>query len=191
MRGLTSSFRDRFSPDGRKLAVVDRSRSGNTLRVFDATTGEIVLTRALPGSPLPTFALRYSPDGMLLALGTDEASRSPEIKVLDASDGRELKSLTGHRFTIVDLAFSPDGRRLASAAMALGAGTRGVDSEVKLWDLATGRDLLTFAAGINPKLAFSPDGFRLSCISDVATKVAEVQIWDATPLPDDPSDPQP
>ena len=60
------------------------------------------------------------------------------IKVLDAASGQERLSFAGHRYMIGKLAFSPDGRRLASLAsfpMQVG--------EVKLWDLAGGRELLT------------------------------------------------
>ena len=64
------------------------------------------------------------------------------------------------------LAFSADGRRLATAA------ARGstFDCEVKLWDLASGRDLVTWApSGGRPvDLAFDPDGHRLRVLlSDV------------------------
>jgi WD40 repeat protein len=70
------------------------------------------------------------------------------------------------------VAFSPDGKRLAS--------TWG--STVKVWDAQTGQETLTLKghpAGFSG-VAFSPDGHRLAAGSYDGT----VRIWDATPLPE-------
>ena len=88
----------------------------------------------------------------------------------------------GHRYPVQALAFSPDGRRLASSA----AFEARDDAEVKLWDVITGRALLTLpATGWSGPggLAFTPDGHRLSVISMVGpNRIATVQVWDATPV---------
>ena len=81
------------------------------------------------------------------------------VKVLDAASGKEKLSLAGHRDQVYGLTFSPDGRRLASAGYVRN------ESEVKLWDVAGGRDLLTLPAIGYGNLMFHPDGFRLSYVS--------------------------
>ena len=61
-----------------------------------------------------------------------------------------------------------------------------------MWDLAGGAELLTLEGKnrgsiFNDSLAFSPDGHRLHYIPGGRGRDAEVQVWDATPMPDEPA----
>ena len=80
----------------------------------------------------------------------------------------ELVVQTGHSSSISEVAFSPNGKLLASGSN---------DNTVKLWDVATGRELRTFTGhskGVGA-VAFSPDGRLLASGSDDKT----VRLWDA------------
>ena len=79
------------------------------------------------------------------------------MKVWDAQTGQELLTLKGHTGMAPSVAFSPDGKRLASS---LAGGHR----RVKVWDAQTGQELLTLKGhtGRVRSVAFSPDGKRLA-----------------------------
>jgi WD40 repeat protein len=90
------------------------------------------------------------------------------VKVWDAGSGHELLTLMGHTGPVNSVAFSPDGKRLASASS---------DQTVKVWDAGSGHELLTVKGHTVEvsSVAFSPDGRRLASASWDKT----VKIWDA------------
>ena len=118
-------------------------------------------------NPVGSSTIRHGAGKRLINMGGP--SGSGEVKVWDAENGRELLTLQGHTNDVWNVAFSPDGQRLASA----GGG------EVRVWDAQTGQQLLALK-GQGERggyLAFSRDGHWL---------VANRQLWDATPLPEEP-----
>lgn len=77
----------------------------------------------------------------------------------------------GNGGPVLTLAFSPDGRRLASGGSD--------DGTAHVWDLDSGRDLLTLVGHREPveSVAFSPDGGTLATASDDATTAVYRVAW--------------
>jgi WD40 repeat protein len=177
---MMSSSALSFSPDGRVLA----SSSGFTAPIVlrDAGTGkELRSLKTLLSMSVNTLA--WSPDGKRLASahwGMKKNFTDPNaaefsfedmtfsIKVWDAQMGTELNSLAGHNNFVNRLAFSNDGRLLASG---------GYDSTIKLWDLTSGRELHTLKGhtGSIAALDFSIDGRFLVSGSDDGS----ARLWNA------------
>src|SRR5262249_53240542 len=76
-------------------------------------------------------------------------------------------TLKGHKNAVSSVAFSPDGKTLAS-----GSG----DKTIKLWDVATGKEMASLKGhtGYVFSVAFSPDGKTLASASGDKT----VKLWD-------------
>ena len=89
------------------------------------------------------------------------------MKIWDSATGEELFALEGHAGVVRDVAFSPDGQRLASGS---------IDQTVRIWDSATGRELFTLKGRAGPVdgVAFSPDGQRLAS----ANGDGSIHLWE-------------
>jgi dipeptidyl aminopeptidase/acylaminoacyl peptidase len=148
-----------FSPNGKRLAA---ACSDGSVQIWDLLAGQKALEWTAHGSPVDY--VRFSPDGRRLAsmsasFGWEGQPPGGEIKVWDAATGKEALTLDRATMHGSRLAFSPDGRRLASA--------EGYHKTVKVWDTMTGRELVTCRGHTGGVLAvaFSPDGQSLASAS--------------------------
>ena len=108
------------------------------------------------------FELQYSPDGTLLAIAS-----SIGIWLYDTVTLREVALLTGHTGSVNSIAFSPDGRTIASGSS---------DSTVRMWDGVTGRHKRTLKEHVGSvnSIAYSSDGKTLASGSSDSTHGAVV-----------------
>ncbi|MFE7681325.1 WD40 repeat domain-containing serine/threonine protein kinase, partial [Streptomyces anulatus] len=114
---------------------------------------------------VPATPASIPPISALPTDGGSVAGSSPAVSVpLSDSPKDRPTALNGHTLAVFSVAFSPDGRTLAT-----GSG----DWEVRLWDMATDRTTATLTGheGWVESVAFSPDGRTL------ATGSADHEVW--------------
>lgn len=189
-----------FSPDGKSLAVHNRSK----VILWDLASGRERVAFALPEA---ANAMAFSPDGKTVALGswlgvnlwvpeTGEvrttkvqhdghlnalafspdggtvatASYDQTATLCDVVKGEVRFTLRGRTDRVHAVAFTPDGKTLATGS---------TDGTVNLWNVATGQELLTLPVGTPVwSLAFSPDGTMLATGASInEIDEAQVKLW--------------
>src|SRR5262249_21939010 len=97
--------------------------------------------------------------------------------------------LKGHTYRVLCVAFSPDGKRLASGSASLASGTTSSQGrpgamypagEAKVWDAQTGQELLTIK-GAGPSVAFSPAGTCLASGGGMEVHACDAQTVQEIP----------
>jgi WD40 repeat protein/serine/threonine protein kinase len=164
-----------FSPDSRRL--VSAGASDPAIKVWDVSGQEPLFE--IRHNSNPNASVAVSLDGGLIASpGRDQAAGDHTVKVWEvdwvAKTYKEFRTLKGHAGYVWKVAFSPEGRYLASGSW---------DSTVKVWDLEAPESAepvtLRGHAGFIQSLAFNPDGRRLASGSGYAGH-GEIIVWDAT-----------
>src|SRR6266571_4205252 len=147
-----------------RAAPLSRPAIGTTLCTYDIHSSYVVAVAWEPG------------DNRIASAGGDGT-----VRVWEAVTGHTLLTYRGHppvfksfnmAPTIYTIAWSPEGLRLASA---------GVGTDIHVWDVATGQDIVTYTghSGLLPDvwaLAWSPQGDRIASTCGDKT----IRLWDAT-----------
>ncbi|MDE2812570.1 MAG: T9SS type A sorting domain-containing protein [Gemmatimonadota bacterium] len=172
-----------FSPDGQTIA----SASGDhTVRLWNARTG--AQKQTLKGHTSGVTSVAFSPDGQTIAsasgyhivrlwsairndTGLWSASGDHTVRLWDANTGAQKQTLD--TYGVLSVAFSPDGKTLASASWGY---------TVELWDANTGEQKQTLDTYGVLSVAFSPDGKTLASTSGDFSWWSwnpAVRLWDA------------
>jgi WD40 repeat protein len=182
-----------FSSDGQVLASSD----GNNIILWNVETRRM-LGEIAPGHQYkegstvfrPVSSFVFSPDGKSLAssgCARIERTSSPDGEPIDLCSRGEIRlwdvatrellgqPLTGHRDEIRSVAFSPDGRTLASASGQF-------DGTIRLWDVASRAPLggpFMGSVSVMNKIVFSPDGETLvSASAGAGLSTQNIFLWD-------------
>ncbi len=132
-----------LSPDGQTLATTGWS---SNLILWDVASRQEI--RSMGEQMMGADRVVWSPDGTTLAVS---GVHGGDVQLWNAADGRLALTLSGHKDAVGWLAFSPDGRLLATVSR---------DVTLRVWDLATGSELKTLLGHSQQaqSVAFSPDG---------------------------------
>ena len=175
-----------YTNDARRLVTVEHG----VARMWDIASGEEVCP-ALRSEKIAIGRAALSGEGRFLATGGSfpyppgVAPVDATIRIWDLPAGREVATLPGHEDAISGLAFSPDGRLLASYSgdrpsrrYVLEPEPR--DCTIRVWDVGTRRELRRFEGhrGAVNAVVFTPDGRSIVSGSEDATAM----IWDVSDL---------
>lgn len=132
------------------------------------STSSPVLPSITPQVPVvsPVSSVRFSPDGRVLAVGGFQ-----KVRLVDMNSDQILGEFTGLADAVRSLAFSPDGKLIASAD-----GLPQREGEIKIWNLQS-RQLLKTLKGHTDciySIAWSPDGKLIAS----ASYDKMVKLWD-------------
>jgi len=160
-----------FSPDGGRLGIAS-GRAANKfgeVQIWNIATRQEELT--LPFAT-EVNCVQFSPDGRRIA-----AVVADSLMLWDAYTGQEQFICRDHDGLLQGVAFSPDGRLLATVGGMIAVHP---NREVKIWDARTGQEIQSLSGHVGGlrSVAFSPDGRRLaSCGLDQTIKLWDTETW--------------
>jgi WD40 repeat protein len=138
-----------FSGGSPLLAAVS---GDNRVRLWRASTGELVKTISLAENPQTVFGLAFTRDGRWIAVGegfTKSLVYAGKVELLDVEAGQDVRALTVHHWGVDGMAFSRDGQWLV---------TTNWDKKIRVLEFPAGTEVRALESPSKPLgVAISPD----------------------------------
>jgi RNA polymerase sigma factor (sigma-70 family) len=160
-------FRLQFSPDSKLLATSSRDK---TIRLWEVPSGQA--RGVLQGHKGPAKGMVFLPNGTLVSAGYDST-----IRFWNVQEGKQAKQWPA-KMVLASLDASPDGTLLAAAESS--AETGQPTAPLKVWDVASGKEVLSLTGHSNRILgvAFTRDGRGLVAAGGKHKAYGEINYWD-------------
>ncbi|MFO0871818.1 MAG: c-type cytochrome domain-containing protein [Pirellulales bacterium] len=152
-----------FSPDGTQLVA----GGYHELTVWNPADGALV--RRIKNIGQRTYALAFSPDGKLLAVACGAPGKLGEVRIVDYASGQVTAVLGTTSDVVLDVAFSPQGDRLAVGA---------ADGILRVFEIASAKEQLSISSHSDwvQAVAWNGDGSKLASASrDKTAKVFDAK----------------
>ena len=155
-----------FNPDGSQLFV----GGYHEITIWNPADGALI--RRIGNVGQRTYAIRFSPDGTLLAVACGAPGRLGEVRIYNPATGELQRVLSTTADVVFDCAFSPAGDRLATAA---------ADGTIRVFEASSGTEQLTITSHSDWvfAIAWKADGSQLASASrDKTAKVFDAKTGD-------------
>ena len=168
----------RYTPDSRRLIAFEEHGIG----VLDIASGKAI-SQPVRAELKNAWLSAVSPDGRLVATGNfvplqpalgNQPKADLAVRIYELASGKQVAALEGHTDQITGMAFSPDSRTIATAA---GSFWYKKERTIRVWDVATGRELRLFEnpAGATD-IAYLPDGRSVVTVDMDGVAI----VWDVS-----------
>jgi WD40 repeat protein len=154
-RSEENAYSPAWSPDGTSIAAL-HSETG--VHIFHSESEQRL--RSWKASVIPQISPTWSPDGKWIATAAEKT-----VQVWAAGSGRLVHTLQGHTTGGGRIAWSPNGKMIATGLYD--------DKTVRLWDASSAELIHSFEASTGPRLSWSPDGKSLASSDE-----KDVRVWD-------------
>jgi WD40 repeat protein len=151
----------------RNGALIAAGSNDNTLRLWDARSGELVRAIDLTG-PGSVGTVAFDPSGTRIAVGSNDGT----LQVIDAQNGERIGTVMPHPGAVASVAFGHDGQWIATGD---NKGT------VRLWDVMKGADPVTIPADpdargpVAKSVVFSPAGDVVASANGLGVRLLDAR----------------